>query len=73
MKNYLEFIEKHVLAELVKKGYTPSVARSSAYRATEHYKHAGSTSGKSKMFADCLHVAEVWAKQQQPKIKGLRV
>jgi len=68
VKNYLEFIEKHVVAELVKQGYEQSVARISADIAKEHYRR-NAASAKGKMFADCLHVAKVWAGRYQPQIK----
>lgn len=68
MKNYAEFIEKHVITELVKQGYEQSVARISADVALEHYRR-NAASAKGKMFVDCLHVAKVWAGKYQPQIK----
>lgn len=69
MKDYTPFIEKHVVAELVKQGYEQSVALKGADRAVDHYRRSASASGKSKMFDDCLNIAKVWASKYQPKIK----
>ncbi|MBT9428891.1 hypothetical protein [Candidatus Symbiopectobacterium endolongispinus] len=66
--NNLEFIEKHVITELIKQGYDQSVARISADIAKEHYCR-NTASAKGKMFVDCLHVAKVWAGKYQPQIK----
>ncbi|AYB49552.1 hypothetical protein CJJ19_08985 [Candidatus Williamhamiltonella defendens] len=66
--NNLEFIEKHVIIELMKQGYDQSAARISADIAKEHYRR-NAASAKDKIFADCLHVAKVWAGKYQPQIK----
>ncbi|HGJ5855341.1 MAG: hypothetical protein RAM36_03135 [Arsenophonus sp.] len=66
--NNIEFIENHVVNELVKQGYEQSVARISADVALEHYRR-NTASAKGKMFVDCLHVAKVWAGKYQPQIK----
>ncbi|SPP32478.1 hypothetical protein ARAF_2643 [Arsenophonus endosymbiont of Aleurodicus floccissimus] len=66
--NSIEFIENHVVTELVKQGYEQSVARISADVAVEHYRrHAASA--KEKIFSDCLHIAKAWARKYQPQIK----
>lgn len=66
--NNIEFIEKHVVTELIKQGYDQSVARISADIAVEHYRRRAA-SAKGKIFADCLQVAKVWAGKYQPQIK----
>lgn len=66
--NNIEFIEKHVVTELIKQGYDQSVARISADIAVEHYCRRAA-SEKGKIFADCLQVAKVWAGKYQPQIK----
>lgn len=68
MQNHMEFIEKHVITELMKQGYDQSVERISADVALEHYRR-NAASAKGKIFADCLHVAKVWAGKYQPQIK----
>ncbi len=69
VKNYIGFVEKNVVSELLKSGYDPYVAKMSAYKATEHYKRSSSASAKGKLFADCLTIGENWAKKMQPKIR----
>lgn len=66
--NNIEFIENHVVNELVKQGYEQSVARISADVALEHYRR-NAASAKGKIFGDCLHAAKVWAGKYQPQIK----
>lgn len=66
--NNIEFIENHVVTELVKQGYEQSVARISADIAVEHYRR-NAASTKDKIFSDCLHAAKVWAGRYQPQIK----
>ncbi|WP_334473007.1 hypothetical protein [Arsenophonus sp. PmNCSU2021_1] len=44
------------------------MARISADVALEHYRR-NAASAKGKIFADCLHVAKVWAGRYQPQIK----
>lgn len=70
MKDYTPFIEKYVVAELVKQGYEQSVALKGADRAVDHYRRSASASAKGKMFDDCLHIAKVWASKYQPKTKS---
>ncbi|MFS1582956.1 MAG: hypothetical protein ACL7AY_09150 [Candidatus Arsenophonus phytopathogenicus] len=68
MKNYVQFIEKNLVSELMKQGYEQSGTRISASIAVEHYRR-NSASTKGKIFADCLHAAKVWAGKYQPQIK----
>ncbi|CAJ0996801.1 hypothetical protein SODG_007586 [Sodalis praecaptivus] len=70
MKDYTPFIEKHVVAELVKQGYEQSVALKGADRAVDHYRRSASASAGGKMFDDCMHIAKVWASKYQPKRKS---
>ncbi|MGL9725022.1 hypothetical protein [Sodalis sp. (in: enterobacteria)] len=70
MKDYTPFIEKHVVAELMKQGYEQSVALKGADRAVDHYRRSASASARGKMFDDCLHIAKVWASKYQPKRKS---
>lgn len=70
MKDYTPFIEKHVVAELMKQGYEQSVALKGADRAVDYYRRGASASAKGKMFDDCLHIAKVWASKYQPKRKS---
>ncbi|MFT4465670.1 MAG: hypothetical protein ACMX3H_14635 [Sodalis sp. (in: enterobacteria)] len=70
MKDYTPFIEKYVVAELVKQGYEQSVALKGADRAVDHYLRSASASARGKMFDDCLHIAKVWASKYQPKRKS---
>ncbi len=53
MKDYTPFIEKHVVAELVKQGYEPSVALKGADRAVDHYRRSASASARAR----CLTIA----------------
>ncbi|MGX8939610.1 hypothetical protein ACWWJF_28265 [Symbiopectobacterium sp. Eva_TO] len=69
MKDYTPFIEKHVVAELVKQGYEPSVALKGADRAVDHYRHSASASARGKMFDDCFRIAKAWAMKYQSKKK----
>ncbi|CAK8741637.1 hypothetical protein SODG_004954 [Sodalis praecaptivus] len=70
MKDYTPFIEKHVIAELMKQGYEQSVALKGADRAVDHYRRSASASARGKMFDDCMHIAKVWASKYQPKCKS---
>ncbi|MGL9720489.1 hypothetical protein [Symbiopectobacterium sp.] len=68
--NHIAFIEKQVVAELMKQGYEPSVALKGADRAVDHYRRSASASARGKMFDDCLHIARLWASKYQPKTKN---
>ncbi len=46
MQDYTPFIEKQVVAELMKQGYEPSVALRGADRAVDHYRRSASASAK---------------------------
>lgn len=62
--NHIEFIEKHVKAELVKLGFTEAVAQGGAYQASELYRRMSQTSRKGKIFDDVLRHAKLWAEKQ---------
>lgn len=63
--NHIEFIEKHVKAELIKLGFTVSVAQGGAYQASDMYKRMSQASRKGKIFDDVLRHAKLWAEKQQ--------
>ncbi|MBD2785392.1 hypothetical protein ID858_07830 [Xenorhabdus sp. DI] len=65
-----QFIEKNVQAELIKLGFSSSIAGMASDRAKEHYQRSGSPSRKGKTFDDCLSVAKAWASKystEKPK------
>jgi hypothetical protein len=63
--NAIEFIEKNIVAELTKQGYHETVALQSSNQAIDHYRRCSSSTGKGKMFDDCLHIAKAWASKLQ--------
>lgn len=67
--NAAQFIEKNVIAELIKMGFEPDTANMAARQAVTHYHRSGSASGKSKAFDDCLNIGKAWAHKYQPKKK----
>lgn len=62
--NHIEFIEKHVRAELIKLGFTVSVAQGGAYQAVDLYKRMSQASKKGAIFDDVLRFACLWAEKQ---------
>ncbi|MBY6259104.1 hypothetical protein K3G69_21650 [Phytobacter diazotrophicus] len=62
--NHIEFIEKHVRAELIKLGFTVSVAQGGAYQAVDLYRRMSQASQKGKIFDDVLRHARLWAEKQ---------
>lgn len=63
--NHIEFIEKHVRAELLKLGFTVSVAQGGgAYQAVDLYRRMSQASQKGKIFDDVLRHARLWAEKQ---------
>lgn len=62
--NHIQFIEKHVKAELLKQGFTESVAQGGAYQASEMYRRMSQASRKGKIFDDVLRHAKLWAEKQ---------
>lgn len=69
--NAIQFIEKYVIAELVKLGYEKSVAQQGAAKAIRHYETA-QASVRGGMYADCLHESKLWAAKLQPRRKVTR-
>ncbi|MBN3093514.1 hypothetical protein H4F39_07400 [Pectobacterium brasiliense] len=68
--NHLQFIEKHVREDLLKKGYTPGIAQGGVAKALEYYRRVSQSSGKGKMIDDCLREGRLWAEKystKQPK------
>lgn len=62
--NHIEFIEKHVKAELIKQGFTESVAQGGAFQASDMFKRMSQASRKGKIFDDVLRHAKLWAEKQ---------
>ena len=62
--NHIGFIDKHVRAELLKLGFTVSVAQGGAYQAVDLYKRMSQASQKGKIFDDVLRHALSWAEKQ---------
>lgn len=63
--NHIEFIEKHVKAELMKLGFTESVAQGGAFQASDMFKRMSQASRKGRIFDDVLRHAKLWAEKQQ--------
>lgn len=57
-----EFIRKHVVAELLKDGYSEAAAQGGASEAVDHYRRASKASSRQGIFADCLHHAKTFVK-----------
>lgn len=62
--NHIEFIEKHVREQLIKQGFTVSVAQGGAYQAVDMYKRMSQASRKGRIFEDVLRHAKLWAEKQ---------
>ncbi|TDB57228.1 hypothetical protein [Photorhabdus khanii] len=67
-----EFIEKNVQAELVKLGFSSSIACIASDKAVDHYRRASSASRKGKMYDDCLHIAKAWASKYSTEKQKVR-
>ncbi|MHB2054685.1 hypothetical protein V8Z79_06115 [Pantoea dispersa] len=65
-----QFLEKHIISELTRQGFTSNVANIGAREALKFYRRAGSCGGKNKMFDECLSVAKAWAVKSQGKKKN---
>lgn len=61
--NHIEFIEKNVREELLRQGFTQSVAQG-AYQAVDMYKRMSQASRKGVMFDDVMRHAKLWAEKQ---------
>lgn len=62
--NHIEFVEKHVREELIRQGFTQSVAQGGAYQAVDMYKRMSQASQKGRIFDDVLRHAKLWAEKQ---------
>lgn len=63
--NHIEFIEKHVREELIKQGFSVTVAQGGAWQAVDLYKRMSQASRKGRIFEDVLRHAKLWAEKQQ--------
>ncbi|HGJ5884099.1 MAG TPA: hypothetical protein ACHBY7_13220 [Arsenophonus sp.] len=61
MMNYEQFIEANVKAELLKLGFSSSIAAMATSEAIRYYRKQP-TSRRGKMILDCLNQAKRWAK-----------
>lgn len=59
--NAEQFIAHHVQAELIKLGFSLSIAQMASDRALEYYRKSAQASRKSQLFDDCLNMAKAWA------------
>ncbi|WP_072010424.1 hypothetical protein [Pantoea sp. NGS-ED-1003] len=64
-----QFLEKHVISELIRQGFATDVANIGAREALKFYRRTGSGGGKNKVFDECLSVAKTWAVKSQTSIK----
>lgn len=62
--NHLEFIEKNVKEQLLKQGFSLSVAQGGAWQAIDLYKRMSQASKKGGMFDDVMRHAKAWADKQ---------
>jgi len=62
--NHIEFIEKHVKEQLIKQGYSLSIAQGGAWQAVDLYKRKSQASKKGGMFDDVMRYAKLWAEKQ---------
>lgn len=63
--NHIEFIEKHVCEELIKQGFSVTVAQGGALQAVNMYRRMSQASRKGRIFDDVLRHAKLWAEKQQ--------
>lgn len=66
--NHLEFIEKNVKEQLIKQGFSSSVAQGGAWQAIDLYKRMSQASKKGGMFDDVMRHAKAWADKQVSKV-----
>ncbi len=64
----VQFIEKNLVAELVKQGFDNEAANIGARDGAAHYGKATSV-GKGKMFDECMKIAKATATKYQVKKK----
>lgn len=65
--NHIEFIEKNVREELIRQGFSLTVAKGGAWQAVDLYKRMSQASKKGKIFDDVLRHAKLWAEKQTTK------
>lgn len=70
--NHLEFIEKNVREQLIKQGFSSSVAQGGAWQALDLYKRMSHTSKKGAIFDDVMRHAKAWADKQVSKAEVTR-
>lgn len=62
--NHIEFIEKNVREQLIKHGFSFSVAQEGAWQAIDLYKRMSQASKKGAIFDDVMRHAKAWAEKQ---------
>lgn len=63
--NHIEFIEKNVREELIRQGFTQSVAQGGGtFQAVDMYKRMSQASRKGGIFDDVMRHARLWAEKQ---------
>lgn len=62
--NHIEFIEKNVREELIRQGFSVSVAQGGAFQAVDLYRRMSQASQKGKIFDDVMRYARLWAEKQ---------
>lgn len=62
--NHIEFIEKNVREQLIKHGFSFSVAQGGAWQAIDLYKRMSQASKKGAIFDDVMRHAKAWAEKQ---------
>lgn len=71
--NHLEFIEKNVREQLIKQGFSSSVAQGGGARqALDLYKRMSQASKKGAIFDDVMRHAKAWADKQVSKAEVTR-
>ena len=66
-----QFLEKHIISELTRQGFSTDVANIGAREALRFYRRAGSCRGKNKVFDECLSMAKTWAVKSQASKKRI--
>ncbi|EIV6180506.1 hypothetical protein ACU6ZN_18605 [Klebsiella aerogenes] len=67
--NHIEFIEKNVREELIRQGFTQSVAQGGAFQAVDMYKRMSQASRKGGIFDDVMRHARLWAEKQTSAVE----
>ncbi|MBS9442480.1 hypothetical protein [Photorhabdus heterorhabditis] len=71
--NHEQFIANNVQAELVKLGFSSSIACIASDKAVDYYRRSSSASRRGKMYDDCLNIAKAWASKysaEKPKVRA---